>query len=197
MLRTFQPLPVSPLEPGVGFCAPSDQLPERVSLEDPAVSVMTDLTRVSAVVVRPTDTIHEALGRMKQRGVRLLLVIDAERRVVGLVTANDLLGERPMRIVGEHAVRHGDILVEDVMTPADRLEAIPMDDVRAAKVGHVVATLRYAGRQHALVTDPDGRIRGIFSATQVARSLGVDPQSINPVEIAQTFVEIESLFARR
>jgi CBS domain-containing protein len=196
MLRAFQPLPVSPLQPGVGFCAPGERLPERVSLEDPAAAVMTDLARVTAVLVRRTDTIDEALERMKQRGVRLLLAIDAERRVVGLVTAHDLLGERPMRFVEAHAVRHGDILVQDVMTPAERLEAIPMDEVRAAKVGHVVATLRYSGRQHALVTDPDGRIRGIFSATQIARCLGVDPQSVNPVEIAQTFAEIESLFAR-
>jgi hypothetical protein len=82
------------------------------------------------------------------------------------------------------------------MTPAPRLEALDFRDVRAAKVGHVVATLRQSGRQHALVTDPDGRIRGIFSATQIARQLGVDAQSVNPTEIAQTFSEIEALLAR-
>ena len=60
----------------------------------------------------------------------------------------------------------------------------------------VVETLRQSGRQHALVTDPDGCIRGIFSATQIARQLGVDPQSVNPAEIAQTFAEIETLLAR-
>lgn len=194
-MRTFQPLPVSPLKHGVGFCAPEQDLPSRVSIEDPALSVMTDFTRVSAVVIRPADTIDEALARMKQRGVRSLLVIDAERRVLGLITAHDVLGERPMRLVEARGVRHEDILVQDVMTPHDRLEAIDIGEVRAAKVGHVVATLKRSGRQHALVTDSDGRIRGIFSATQIARSLGVDPELVNPAEIVQTFTEIEALLA--
>ena len=196
MRHIFQPLPVAPVRSGVGFCAPEQQAPARVSIEDPALTVMTDLARVSAVVIRPTDSIDEALARMKQRGVRALLVIDAERRVLGLVTAHDVLGEKPMRFVEGHGVRHEEILVQDVMTPSERLEAIGLAEVRAGKVGHVVATLRQSGRQHALVTDPDGRLRGIFSATQIARQLGVDPQSVNPAEIAQTFAEIETLLVR-
>jgi len=194
-MREFLPLPVSPLQPGVGFCAPEQGAPPRVSIEDAAQSVMTDLSRVSAVVIRPRDSIDEALARMKQRAVRSLLVIDAERRVVGVVTAHDLLGEKPMRFVEAHGVRHQDLLVQDVMTPHQRLEAIALEDVRGAKVGHVVATLRHSGRQHALVTDPDGRIRGIFSVTQIARQLGVDQQAVNPTEILQTFAEIEALLA--
>jgi CBS domain-containing protein len=195
-MRDFPPLPISPLRPDVGFCAPEQDRPSRVSIEEPAQSVMTDLSRVTAVVIRPTDGIDEALARMKQRAVRSLLVIDAERRVVGVVTAHDLLGEKPMRFVEASGVRHQDILVQDVMTPHEKLEAIDFDDVRGAKVGHVVATLRHSGRQHALVTEPDGRIRGIFSVTQIARQLGVNPQSVNPTEILQTFAEIEALFAR-
>ncbi|MPZ42620.1 MAG: CBS domain-containing protein [Betaproteobacteria bacterium] len=123
-------------------------------------------------------------------------VIDGQRRLLGLVTTYDILGEKPMRFVEAHGVRHEEIIVQDVMTPGDKLEALDFGDVRAAKVGHVVATLRQSGRRHALVTDPDGRIRGIFSATQIARSLGVNPQSVNPAEIAQTFSEIEALLAR-
>ncbi len=83
MLNTFQPLPVFPVKPGAGFCAPEQPVPERVSLDDPALSVMTDLARVSAVVIRPNDTIDEALARTMQRGVRSLLVIVRERRVRG------------------------------------------------------------------------------------------------------------------
>ena len=196
MLRTFQPLPVALVKPGIGFCAPEQQNPARVSIEDSALSVMTDLSRVSAVVIGPTDTIDEALTRMKQRGVRALLVIDGQRRLLGLVTTYDILGEKPMRFVEAHGVRHEEIIVQDVMTPGDELEAIDFGDVRAAKVGHIVATLRQSGRRHALVTDPDGRLRGIFSATQIARQLGVNAQSVNPAEIAQTFSEIEALLAR-
>jgi CBS domain-containing protein len=195
MLRAYPALPISQVQPGAGFCAPEQKLPPRVGIDDPAAEVMTDLSRVGAVVIRPTDTIKEALERMKQRGVRLLLVIDDARMVVGLITASDVLGEKPMRLVESDGARHHDILVRDIMTPANRLEAIAMKVVESAKVGHVVATLRQSGRQHTLVTEADGRIRGMFSATQIARQLGVDPQSVNPAEIAQTFAEIEALLA--
>ena len=196
MPRAFQPLPVSPLRPGAGFCAPEQSVPTRVSIEDDAIKVMTDLARVSAVVIRPTDTVDEAHTRMRQRGVRLLLVIDRERRVLGLITAHDILGERPMRHVEAHGVRHEDILVQDVMTPTGQLEAIDLGDLGGAKVGHILATLRHSGRQHALVTDAEGRVRGLFSVTQIARQLGVEGQAaVHPTEILQTFAEIEALLA--
>jgi len=87
--------------------------------------------------------------------------------------------------------------VRDVMTPQEKLEVLEMADVRAAKVGHVVATLKKAGRQHAVVVERDARgrqlVRGLFSATQVARQLGV---TIQTSEIARTFSEIESMLAR-
>ena len=195
MLRTFQALPITMLKPGVGFCAPDQAVRERVKIDDPALDVMTDFKSVSAVVTRATDSIDEALARMKQRKVRSLLVIDHERIVVGLVTANDVLGEKPMRLVESHKFRHEDIVVHDIMTPIQKLEAIDMAVVRTAKVGHVLATLHKSGRQHTLVTESDGRVRGMFSATQIARQLGVDAESINPTEIMKTFAEIRELLA--
>jgi hypothetical protein len=57
----------------------------------------------------------------------------------------------------------------------------------------VLATLKAAGRQHAMVVEENANaqqaIRGIFSATQIARQLGVQ---IQITEIARTFAEIEA-----
>jgi CBS domain-containing protein len=196
MSRAYSPLPVVRVPHGAGFCAPQQALAEHVGPDAPALAVMTDLTRVSAVLTRPSDTIDEALARMKQRGVRLLLVVDGERHILGLITANDILAEKPLRYVEAHGVRHQEILVEHIMTRCDEMEAIPIASVKGAKVGHVVATLRASGRQHTLVVEADGGVRGIFSATQIARQLGVDPQSINAGEIAHTFSEMEAMLAR-
>jgi hypothetical protein len=72
-----------------------------------------------------------------------------------------------------------------------------MEDVRASKVGHIVATLQRAGRQHAMVVDYDAKgrqtVRGLFSATQIARQLGV---AIPTTEVARTFSEIEATLMR-
>jgi CBS domain containing-hemolysin-like protein len=96
-----------------------------------------------------------------------------------------------MQVVRNRGVRHAEIVVRDIMTPADRLDVIDLNDVLHAEVGHVVATLKQSGRQHALVVDADeaGRqmIRGIFSATQIARQLGI---VLHTPEIARTFAEI-------
>lgn len=171
---------------------------ERVLLDSPALRVMTDLRQVPAATIdadAPMDVAHRFMIR---RGVRLLLVTDEHRRVLGLVTANDISGERPVTFAVERGVRREDILVRDVMTPREKLEVLLYDEVATAEVGHIVATLRAAGRQHALVAHPDREdsgetVRGIFSLSQIARQLGV---ALSSTELAHTFAEIEAAIAR-
>ena len=133
---------------------------------------------------------------MIQRGVRLLLVIDHARKVEGMVTATDVLGEKPMRVVTERRCKREEVLVHEIMTPQSRLEVLDMADVRNSKVGHVVATLKRAGRQHATVVeyDPQGAqtVRGLFSISQIGRQLGA---TIQTSEVAATFSEIEAALA--
>jgi CBS domain-containing protein len=185
------------LQAGVGYAQPTQAVPEKATLDDAAVNVMTDLTRVTAVIILPGDTVDEAHRRMVQRGVRLLLVVDQDRRVVGLITATDTLGEKPVLAASQRGLRREEVLVRDIMTPQERLQVLGMADVRAAKVGHIVSTLQKAGRQHAMVVDHDAKgrqtVRGLFSATQIARQLGV---TIQTSEIARTFSEIEATLAR-
>jgi predicted transcriptional regulator len=127
----------------------------------------------------------------------LLLVVDQDRKVMGVITANDVLGEKPVLIAAERGIRREEVLVRDVMTPRERLQVLAMEQVQAAKVGHIVATLKLAGRQHAMVLDHDDRgrqrVRGIFSSTQIARQLGV---AIQTSAVAQTFSDIEATLVR-
>lgn len=197
MLRDYSPVRFDKLQPGIGYAQPTQAVPDRVTLDDAAASVMTDLTRVTAIIILPGDTVDEAHRRMIQRGVRLLLVVDQDRKVLGIITAPDILGEKPVLAASERGLQRQEVLVRDVMTPQEKLEVLEMADVRAAKVGHIVATLKKAGRQHAVVVERDARdrqlVRGLFSATQVARQLGV---TIQTSEVARTFSEIESMLAR-
>jgi CBS-domain-containing membrane protein len=197
MLRDYPALTAVPLEPGVGYAQPSQALPDIVTLEDSALQVLTDFQRLTAVITLPGDSVDEAHRRMIQRGVRLLLVVDQDRKVLGVITATDILGEKPVQVITQRGVRREEVLVRDVMTAQERLDVLRMADVRSAKVGHIVATLQRAGRQHAVVIDVDaaGRqtVRGVFSTTQIARQLGV---AISTGETARTFAEIEALLAR-
>lgn len=197
MLRDYPPLALSALRAGSGYAQPTQTVADSVTLEDPALNVMTDLRSVTAVIILSGDTAEEAHRRMIQRRVRLLLVVDQNRQVVGVITAGDILGEKPMQVVSQRGIRREELLVRDIMTPQERLEVLDLSDVRAAKVGHIVSTLRQEGRQHAVVVERDAAKRqvvcGLFSATQIARQLGV---AIPTSEIARTFSEIEAQLAR-
>lgn len=191
MERNFLPLPSHSLGQSAGFRRPGQQ---RVGMESPALTVMTDLTRINPATIAPEVPIEAANRFMMMRGVRLLLVVDERENVLGVISTTDILGERPMRVATGRGLRRDELVVADVMTPAERVEVIALADVDGARVGHVVATLMHAGRQHALVVDSEatGRpmVRGILSLSQVARQLG-EPLQLS--EVARTFAEIEAV----
>jgi CBS domain-containing protein len=191
-MREYAPLTLSPLAPGARIAHPN--APGRVTLDDPAFSVMTDLREVSAATTTPEEPIDSAHAVMIRRGVRLLFALDPQGGVVGIITATDLLGAKPMRFMQERGVTHAEVQVRDIMTPAARLDALSLLDVAQMRVGHIVATLKAVNRQHLTVAEDGGqRIRGLFSASQVARQLGMEVQTF---EVAQTFAEVEAALAR-
>ncbi len=192
MSREYAALPLSPLAPVARL--PEAELLERVSLDDPAFAVLTDLTQVTPAAIGPERGIDHAHAMMLERRVRLLFVVGTDRFVVGVITATDLLGEKPMRFVQERGGKRSDIQVADIMTPFERMDAISMEDVSQMRVGHIVATLKAVGRQHLIAADEGGRrVRGIFSASRIARQLGVE---LSTSELAQTFADIEAALAR-
>jgi CBS domain-containing protein len=192
MTREYSTLTLAPLAPVARI---SDATPPaRVTLDDPALAVMTDLQHVSVATTTPEDFIEEAHRTMIRRGVRLLFVVDAAGAVRGVITATDLLGEKPVRFMQGRGISHAEIRVEDIMTPASQLEAVALQDLASMRVGHVVATMRAVRRQHLMISEDQGRrIRGLFSATQIARQLGVELQT---TEVARTFADIEAALAR-
>lgn len=167
--------------------------PKSITLESPALDAMTDLRLTHAAVIEPEATIETANSYMKQRGVRSLFVLNVNQILQGVITATDILGEKPLRFNQERNIKHHEILVSDIMTPLNNLEAISIDEIRRAKVGHIVASLRDAGRQHTLVAEKnakgDALISGIFSLTQIEKQMG---KAIPLTEVAKTFAEIEA-----
>jgi CBS-domain-containing membrane protein len=197
MARHYGPVPSQPMRTGAVVLQPPLEVASPVTLDDSALTVMTDLTRVPAVLVDPDVDIEAAMRIMIRRNVRSLFVVDVNSEILGLVTATDLLGEKPLQHIQQHGGRRDDIRVRELMTPHARLEVLPMAQVARACVGQVVATLVQAGRQHAMVVEdsPDGRqqVRGVFSATQLEKQLG---QPVPAGSVAHTFAQIEAALVR-
>ncbi|HAO34464.1 MAG TPA: hypothetical protein DCQ84_16170, partial [Candidatus Competibacteraceae bacterium] len=116
MPQPYQPLPFHHFESGAGYFRPRQQLPEHVTEDDPATSVMTDLSQVTAYTTELSTPINKALETMVKRGVRMLLVRDADGQIVGLITSRDIEGDKPNRILAKAGGAWEDLLVADIMT---------------------------------------------------------------------------------
>jgi CBS-domain-containing membrane protein len=114
---------------------------------------------------------------MKTAGVRLLFVMNDAGQIIGLVTAKDIMGERPIQIIQQMRVSRADITVAAVMTPQPDICALDALAVRDARVGDIIETLNAQARQHALVVETDKatqsqRVIGMFSTSQISKLLG-------------------------
>jgi len=191
MTHHYTALPYGSLEGGVTYQRPPQRLKERVHLDSPAIEVMTDLTKVSAMTIGPCANLDAANQRMIAMGVRLLLITDEHNNIAGIITSTDLSSDKPLKYLKEVGGRREDIFVRDIMTAQTKLEVLDIKVVERSRVGDIVATLKSMGRRHALVVDQDeaGRqkVRGIFSARQISTQLG---HEIETVEVAKTFAEL-------
>ncbi len=164
-----------------------------VTLDSPALDVMTDLTQFKAATVHPETTLRQAEQVMIYQGVRMLFVVTDMPSFEGLITSTDLRGETQMRLVHERGVTYDELTVADVMTSVGAIDAVDHAVMAKASVGDTIATLRRFGRNHLLVvesatTTTPRRVRGVISRAQIERQLGT---LIDVTPIADSFSEIE------
>ncbi|MDH3451548.1 MAG: CBS domain-containing protein [Gammaproteobacteria bacterium] len=185
MSHSFTPLSHIGLQPDVSFERPP-QPPYLSHREGPALEAMTDFKYVDPVTVAPATPIDEALDKMKRTGVRSLLVTGAEQVIVGLVTAGDIQGEKPIKLSQENRIPHSEFTVEMVMTPQRDIVVLNYLSVRNAQIGHIQETLHQLGRQHILVVHVDEQsgeqqVCGMFSTSQINKQLHIHTE----VEVAR------------
>jgi CBS-domain-containing membrane protein len=133
--------------------------------------------------------------KMKTSGVRLLFVMNDADQIIGLITAKDIMGERPIQITQQMRVPRADITTAAVMTPQPDICALDAQAVRDARVGDIIETLRKQERQHALVVKTDKatqsqRVIGMFSTSQIDKQLGYNvTPDVHPARSLAALVE--------
>jgi CBS domain containing-hemolysin-like protein len=192
MNTKFHHLANHPIAPGTTISqSPLGKSPQ-YTMEDPALSMMSDFYHIRPFSIPATATIEQINSKMIACGVRLLFVSDAKGLLLGLITFNDIFGEIPVRYIQEHGGKRDEIQTQDIMTPLSQLEALLLSEVTTARIGQVVETFKISGRQHLLVADErsDGAqvIAGLFSSTEIAKKLGIE---IDVLSRANTFADVE------
>lgn len=143
---------------------------------DPALSVMIDFRSRSSVTVSETAPLDQALEHMKHAGVRCAFVVDEKKTaVVGMITAYDMLGEKPQQHMHFTGVAHDDVLVKDIMQRISDWHVIDIKDIDESTVGDVLEVFNETGVTHLPVMETtesnEQRLRGLFSFAKVKRLL--------------------------
>ena len=166
----FRPLALSSVKSQLTL----PKVQQTANLSDDALSLLTDLRLSSIVMASHHDGLDQTLHVMKRAGVRMVFVTGVHGELLGLVTADDLQGERPvLRALADH-LRHEELALEHVMTPVSSWQVIHLSQLAGARVGNIVATLRDHGLRYLLVTetvDDQTSLRGLFSARRVELAL--------------------------
>jgi IMP dehydrogenase len=122
------------------------------------VAEVTRVKRAESVVidrpytVGPEATVRQAAAFMEEHGSAGILVLDRDRRLLGIVTARDVLFEEQL-----------DRPITAVMTPRERLVTAP--------VGTPVEEARQILHRHRIeklpLVDPEGRLRGLVTSRDI------------------------------
>jgi CBS-domain-containing membrane protein len=165
------------------------ELPELVHLDDPALDVMRDYSCSKPQVAQISTTMDDAHSEMKITNTHLLVVIDENKAPIGVVTSEDILGEKPIKLIQEDQFHRNQITVKMLMTPIANIPAFAIDDVEHARVGNIVNTLKSLRSHFALVienNDSDNAIlRGVFNTSQISKQLHT--------EVASTIAKAQSV----
>lgn len=157
-----------------------DELPELVHIDEPARNVFTDFTKDHPVTIKPDASINQAMEQMKHSGICVLLVIDEDKRLLGEIIADDIMGDKPVRLAESTGIEHNKITVKMMMIPRDKVRVLEVEHLHDTCVGHIIATLHALESRYVLVIE-NGAICGLFSAGQMSRQLG---WNIMDVEVA-------------
>lgn len=166
--------------------------PWYVRATDPALSVMIDFRSRSSVTVSESARLDDALGHMKHTGVRCAFVVDEKKSaVVGMLTAYDIMGEKPQQHINLTGIGRDDVRVRDIMQKIGDWRVATIREIEQATVGDVLEVFAKTGVTHLPVMETtesnEQRLRGLLSFAKVKRLLVESPASGDrPLKIARS-----------
>lgn len=146
-----------------------------------ALFAMSDFRREHAVTIAAELSIDDALAKMKRFHVHALLVVadepaESDVQVLGLITACDILRERPHHLIGSKmTIMHKSLLVREVMTAWDELSLVNFDSLRSLTAADARELFDGTGLTHLMVVEQHNAMSavavGILSRVTLSKRL--------------------------
>jgi len=169
--RSFVPLPLASLSTHPRLVRPVRE----ARVDDPARAFMSDLLTGPCITADHRDGIESTLALLHAARVQMAWVSGINGELVGYVTRDDLLGERPLQVAMADGVPHHDLRLERLMTPLAEWQVIDAGQLDHARVGDIVATMHAQSLRYLPVLRRDGDAEvlvGLFSARLLEQALG-------------------------
>lgn len=167
---------------------------QEITLKSPALDIFTDFKKHRPLMIDNQTSAIEAEREMLRSHVKMKLVVDNQKELVGLISYEDIVSQNVVKMVANGFSR-SELTVDDLMTPRESIKALNYQDVERASIANLVDTLKLNGVQHCLVVDPkQHHIRGVISASDIARKLKLSISVVKAPSFADIFRAIKSDF---
>ncbi|MDF1691490.1 MAG: CBS domain-containing protein [Zhongshania sp.] len=161
---------------------------DQLNGDSPAMVVFTDFKVHEPMVIDATTSALEAENMMKRSHVRLKLVVDEYGSFLGVVALEDLSDSEMIKKVADGYNRE-ELQVNDMMRKRQDLKVFDFRELELMTVSDVLDVLRQYGHQHCLVVERSHhQIRGVISASDIARKLKMDVSIQRPPKFAELYL---------
>ena len=159
---------------------------DELSVNSPALAIFTDFKKHKPLMMDSQTTALSAEQEMLRTHVKMKLVVDAKRELVGVISFEDICKQNIVKMAA-NGYQQSEILVTDLMRHRSELKVLDFNDIAHARIGDVIETLKQNGVQHCLVVDSQHHhIRGLISASDIARKLKLNIS----IQYPPSFVDI-------
>jgi len=186
------------LTKSVNFIQPR-QMPSVVHLNNPAYDILLDFHQTTPLSIAQNECMFHARQMMEASDLHIILVTDDENNLMGLLSLEDVLSKKTVKMIEKARVKRKSVLVKTVMTPLNKVPAISYQLLQYAKVGNIIKTLQVYKSNYAIVVASDSEsakevVCGLFLASKISKQLGENIRFTQ--DAAHTLLELQEMLEK-
>ncbi len=164
---------------------------EFTTLDSPCEQALIDFRHDSPALASPDISIDNGLQLIRCRNGSELMVVDEQTlECRGLISARDIVSEKPIRFAAKYRKTRAEITVGDLMEPVSHLRKVDSKELTNCKIGDIVKTLKSLRHEYLMVTTAATRWRtvlGYFSIAHIGSELDTNFDAFSR---ARSFAEL-------